>query len=148
MTFWRQQRSLICFTFLVPFILWGTAVSASQPQGNTLDHFVYIPLVRKPAIVIQDNILPNPSFEEGWYHPQNIPEFQIPNQWAFDYLSDENGDPPSTPIRKTSGSHRKCVSCTGLICHLTSRICSFGMAITPLKCSKDSVRSVLNSAKP
>lgn len=97
MTFWRQQRSLICFTFLVSFILLATAVSASQPQGNTFDHFVYIPLVRKPAIVIQDNILPNPSFEEGWYHPQNIPEFQIPNQWEFDYLSDENGDPPLDP---------------------------------------------------
>lgn len=29
------------------------------------------------------NILGNPSFEEGWYHPDGIPELQIPNQWGF-----------------------------------------------------------------
>jgi hypothetical protein len=31
------------------------------------------------------NLLPNPSFEEGWYHPNGIPELQIPNQWIFEW---------------------------------------------------------------
>jgi hypothetical protein len=29
------------------------------------------------------NRLPNPSFEEGWYHHHGIPELQIPNGWGF-----------------------------------------------------------------
>jgi hypothetical protein len=37
------------------------------------------------------NLLPNPSFEEGWYHPNGIPELQIPNQWIFEW--DEGYNP-------------------------------------------------------
>lgn len=37
------------------------------------------------------NLLPNPSFEEGWYHPNDIPELQIPNQWVFEW--DEGYNP-------------------------------------------------------
>jgi hypothetical protein len=37
------------------------------------------------------NLLPNPSFEEGWYHPNSIPELQIPNQWIFEW--DEGYNP-------------------------------------------------------
>ena len=29
------------------------------------------------------NLLPNSSFESDWYHPNGIPELQIPNEWAF-----------------------------------------------------------------
>jgi hypothetical protein len=34
---------------------------------------------------IGGNILPNPSFEEGWYHIDNIPELQVPNQWVLEW---------------------------------------------------------------
>ncbi len=37
------------------------------------------------------NLLPNPSFEEGWYHPNNIPELQIPNSWAFEWEEGPTG---------------------------------------------------------
>jgi hypothetical protein len=37
------------------------------------------------------NLLPNPSFEQGWYHPGGIPELQIPVQWRFEW--EEGGNP-------------------------------------------------------
>ena len=37
------------------------------------------------------NLLPNPSFENGWYHPNGIRELQIPNQWTFEW--DEGSNP-------------------------------------------------------
>lgn len=36
------------------------------------------------------NWLPNPSFEEGWYHPDGIQELQVPNSWLFDWDEGEN----------------------------------------------------------
>lgn len=42
----------------------------------------------------QPNLLPNPSFEEGWYHPGGIDELQIPNRWAFEW---EEGPNPLDP---------------------------------------------------
>jgi hypothetical protein len=30
-------------------------------------------------------LLPNPSFEEGWYHLGGAPELQIPNQWHLEW---------------------------------------------------------------
>jgi hypothetical protein len=38
--------------------------------------------------------LPNPSFEGGWYHPNGIPELQIPNEWVFEW---EEGYNPLAP---------------------------------------------------
>ncbi len=38
----------------------------------------------------QPNLLPNPSFEEGWYHPGGIGELQIPNRWAFEWEEGTN----------------------------------------------------------
>jgi len=31
------------------------------------------------------NLLPNPSFEEGWYNLNGIPELQLPNGWFFEW---------------------------------------------------------------
>jgi len=42
--------------------------------------------------VIQDvNLLPNSSFEEGYYHPNGIPELQVPNSWTLEW--DEGFNP-------------------------------------------------------
>lgn len=41
--------------------------------------------------VTSGNLLPNPSFEEGWYHINGIPELQVPNEWQLDW---EMGDNP------------------------------------------------------
>lgn len=38
-----------------------------------------------PAPSFGANLLPNPSFEEGWYNQDGIPELQLPNQWEFDW---------------------------------------------------------------
>lgn len=38
-----------------------------------------------PAPVPAGNLLPNPSFEGGWYHPGNVPELQIPADWRFEW---------------------------------------------------------------
>jgi hypothetical protein len=40
------------------------------------------------------NPLPNPSFEEGWYHPNGIPELQIPNKWVFEWEEGYNSLAP------------------------------------------------------
>ena len=40
------------------------------------------------------NLLPNPSFEEGWYHINGIPELQVPNRWFLEW---ETGDNPLDP---------------------------------------------------
>jgi hypothetical protein len=45
-------------------------------------------------IPIGQNLLPNSSFEEGWYHINNIPELQVPNQWNLEW---ESGNNPLDP---------------------------------------------------
>lgn len=40
------------------------------------------------------NLLPNPSFEEGWYNQDGIPELQLPNGWRLEY---EHGANPFDP---------------------------------------------------
>jgi hypothetical protein len=36
------------------------------------------------------NLLPNPSFEQGWYHINGIPELQVPNQWTLEWVTGDN----------------------------------------------------------
>jgi len=36
-----------------------------------------------PPPVQGANLFVNPSFEEGWYHPNNIPELQLPSGWSL-----------------------------------------------------------------
>ncbi len=38
-----------------------------------------------PQPVYGVNLLPNPSFEEGWYNQNGIPELQLPNGWIFQW---------------------------------------------------------------
>ena len=44
----------------------------------------------------------NGSFEDGWYHPDGIPELQIPNKFVFSYSTSENpinSDPANKFVR-------------------------------------------------
>jgi hypothetical protein len=41
-------------------------------------------------LVGQANLLPNPSFEEGWYHPGGIGELQAPNRWTLEWEEGPN----------------------------------------------------------
>jgi LysM repeat protein len=45
----------------------------------------------QPPPITGVNILPNPSFEEGWYNQNGLPELQLPNRWYFEY--DEGPNP-------------------------------------------------------
>jgi len=40
------------------------------------------------------NLLPNPSFEEGWYNLNGIPELQVPNGWLLEWVEGENSLDP------------------------------------------------------
>jgi LysM repeat protein len=40
------------------------------------------------------NLLPNPSFEDGWYNQNGVPELQLPNGWQFEW---DEGDNPFDP---------------------------------------------------
>lgn len=93
----KQKYLSLLFFFFVLILGITTAVSAKQQNGTIFDHFLYLPLVKKPAYILNKNVLLNSSFEGDWYHPGDVPEFQIPEHWEFDYLSDENGDPPLDP---------------------------------------------------
>lgn len=35
--------------------------------------------------ILGANLLSNPSFENGWYNQNGIPELQLPNDWQFDW---------------------------------------------------------------
>lgn len=72
---------------LLLMLVWGSRPSLpslSAGESNT----IYLPLVSSPPR--GPNLLPNPSFEGGWYHPDDIPELQIPEDWEFIYNEGEN----------------------------------------------------------
>ncbi len=47
-----------------------------------------------PPAPVSPNLLPNPSFEEGWYNQNGISELQLPNGWYFEY---DQGTNPFDP---------------------------------------------------
>ena len=51
------------------------------------------------------NWLPNPSFEQGWYHPGGYAEVQVPNSWTFGWKEGNNpldSDPWNRYVRPES----------------------------------------------
>lgn len=51
------------------------------------------------------NILPNPSFEEGWYHVSNYAEVQVPKDWTLGWKEGKNpldSDPWNIFVRPES----------------------------------------------
>lgn len=49
------------------------------------------PPTTAPDAVLGVNILPNGSFEDGWYNKDGIPELQLPNGWTFDWDTGPTG---------------------------------------------------------
>jgi hypothetical protein len=73
--------------------------SATPPPEPTATATLDIPTETAPATVAPGvgqgpNLLPNPSFEEGWYHIDGIPELQVPNGWRLEW---EEGNNPLDP---------------------------------------------------
>jgi hypothetical protein len=51
------------------------------------------------------NLLPNPSFEQGWYHVSNYAEIQVPDQWVLGWREGKNSldsDPWNVFVRPES----------------------------------------------
>ncbi len=59
-----------------------TAPPPTQPPPNPTTP---PPEPTSPPQTEGPNILLNSSFEGGWYHPSNIPELQIPQNWTFSW---------------------------------------------------------------
>lgn len=97
MLWWRRLRlpALMRTIHLSILILLGlllvpqTGIVHSN-QGQTYTQF--FPIMRTRAF--GENVLANPSFEADWYHPNGIPELQIPTGWTFSW---EEGANPFAP---------------------------------------------------
>ncbi|MCB0036685.1 MAG: LysM peptidoglycan-binding domain-containing protein, partial [Anaerolineales bacterium] len=67
-----------------------TATAPQPTATSTSPQPTAVPLPTSTPVVIPNpntsgNLLANSSFEGGWYHPGNIPELQIPNNWRFEW---------------------------------------------------------------
>ena len=64
-----------------------TAVHPPHTQASA-NQTLYLPLITVPPL--GPNLLSNGSFEGGWYHPNGVPELQIPEGWQFTYAEGTN----------------------------------------------------------
>lgn len=65
----------------------GTATNTPGPTATQTE--TPVPTIPAP-IALGTNLLPNPSFEEGWYHINGIPELQVPNGWTLEWHDGKN----------------------------------------------------------
>lgn len=66
----------------------ATATSTTAP---TRPPATAAPPTLSPNPTLGENILPNPSFEEGHYLQNNVAELQLPNNWRADYQEGPTG---------------------------------------------------------
>ncbi|GAB4161258.1 MAG: hypothetical protein Fur0021_34230 [Candidatus Promineifilaceae bacterium] len=66
-----------------------TGGSPPPPAATTTP--ASVPTAPPPPTPGNVNLLPNPSFEDGWYHFNDVPEFQVPSQWVLEW--DEGNNP-------------------------------------------------------
>ena len=78
--------------FLLVLLIWHS--NTQEPATAGTENSTYLPIIYSPPS--EENQLPNPSFEEGWYHPNGIPELQVPEGWQFAY---EEGENPLDPAK-------------------------------------------------
>ncbi len=65
----------------------STATRTPRPTAAPVD----TPVPQPTTIAVAGiNVLPNPSFEEGWYHINGIPELQVANQWTLEWDTGSN----------------------------------------------------------
>ncbi|GMQ77962.1 MAG: hypothetical protein BMS9Abin02_0454 [Anaerolineae bacterium] len=76
----------------------GVQPPAPQPPGPPPESTPAPPPtpVPSPPPPSSANLLPNPSFEAGYYHQNGIPELQVPNSWQLEY--DQGVGAPGTGI--------------------------------------------------
>lgn len=63
--------------------------TATPIGGNVTPEF--IPTSAVTPVAAGENILFNPSFEDGHYNKDGIPELQLPNNWGFEYDTGRTG---------------------------------------------------------
>lgn len=73
---------------LAGLILVGGLARQAKPTQAGSSEILYLPLITVPSL--GPNYLPNPSFEQGWYNLDDIPELQVPEGWQFFYAEGEN----------------------------------------------------------
>ncbi|MCA9897437.1 MAG: hypothetical protein H6654_09285 [Ardenticatenaceae bacterium] len=83
-----RQAKRVAALLLALLMMCGLAGANWQTIQAGSDKFLYLPLVSVPSL--GPNLLPNGSFEQGWYHIDNIPELQIPHGWQFTYADGAN----------------------------------------------------------
>lgn len=78
-----------------------TAGASATPSPTASATATAIPTSPPP---LSDNLLPNPSFEGGWYHVNGIPELQVPNGWQLAWEQGSNPLPedPAPWVRPES----------------------------------------------
>lgn len=69
----------------------NTATATHTPSPTPTETATATPELPVPSGA---NLLPNPSFELGWYHQGGIPELQIPSQWILEW---DTGNNPLDP---------------------------------------------------
>ncbi len=68
-----------------------TSPTGTSPPSPAAAAVTPAPSPTLPGAATGVNLLPNPSFEEGWYHPGGQPELQVPTHWRLEY--DEGPNP-------------------------------------------------------
>lgn len=81
----RPTRPPAVFPSDTPLPSPTTAATATPAETATATGTATAP---PPAAGV--NLLPNASFEEGWYHINGVPELQVPNRWILEWESGEN----------------------------------------------------------
>lgn len=74
--------------WLVGLLLLVSLVGLAARHTQASSRAIFLPLVRVSPR--GPNLLPNPSFEGGWYHPNGISELQVPAGWQFSYAEGPN----------------------------------------------------------
>ena len=82
-----------------------TATNPSQPTPVPPPPTSAPPSPTPPVIAAAPNLLPNGSFEAGWYNHNGIPELQVPDQWRLEWEAGANPldpDPWNAYVRPES----------------------------------------------
>ena len=87
----------------------ASATPTETPQPSATINFTATTIAAltftPTATLTAENLLPNPSFELGWYHVSGIGELQVPKDWFLGWYEGENdldSDPWNIYVRPES----------------------------------------------